>query len=80
MSSQRWQREMHHLFHDVLSLLRHREAVRRMREDPALVQRALATLRRWKLTVDPRSLPLLLECGVVHGVQHPVEVEPENHR
>lgn len=63
MSSQRWQREMHHLFHDVLSLLRHREAVRRMREDPALVQRALATLRRWKLTVDPRSLPLLLEWG-----------------
>jgi len=54
---------MHHLFHDVLSLLRHREAVRRMREDPALVQRALATLRRWKLTVDPRSLPLLLEWG-----------------
>lgn len=53
--------DLHHQFHDLLSLVRHREAVRRMREDPSLVQRALATLRRWMSTTDPRNEPLLPE-------------------
>lgn len=40
------------------SLLMHVEAVRMLRADPPLAVRVLATLERWMLTCDPRSLPL----------------------
>jgi hypothetical protein len=51
----------HSDYHDYQGLLLHKEAVRRMREDPPLVERALATLRRWMGAADPRKLPLLSE-------------------
>lgn len=44
---------------DLQSLLMHQEAVRLLREDPALVPRLEQTLARWKLRNDPRSQPLL---------------------
>ena len=52
---------MHHHFNDYQSLLLHKEAVRRMRQDSSLVERALGTLRRWMSAPDPRTLPLLRE-------------------
>jgi transcriptional regulator with XRE-family HTH domain len=44
---------------DLQSLLMHQEAVRLLREDPALVTRVEQTLARWMQRDDPNSLPLL---------------------
>ncbi len=47
-----------HKLQDLQSLLMHKEAVRLIREDPSLVQRAQATLERWCEGGDPHSMPL----------------------
>lgn len=46
---------------DYQSLLMHVEAVRLLKQDPRLVERAIATLNRWQETADPRSHDLLDE-------------------
>jgi hypothetical protein len=46
---------------DYQSLLMHVEALRLLKQNPALVARALKTLARWRQTADPRSLALLDE-------------------
>lgn len=46
---------------DYQSLLMHVEAVRLLKQKPALVARAVATLKRWQSTSDPRSQPLFDE-------------------
>lgn len=48
----------HHRPQDLQSLLMHREAVRMILANPALADRALATLSRWDTHVSPRSKPL----------------------
>ena len=51
----------HHGAQDYQSLLMHVEAVRLLNDDPGLVERAVATLARWRETADPRSYSLLDE-------------------
>lgn len=46
---------------DYQSLLMHVEAVRLLKQNPRLVERAIATLNRWQETADPRSHELLDE-------------------
>ena len=46
---------------DYQSLLMHVEAVRLLKQNPRLVQRAVSTLARWRETADPRSYQLLDE-------------------
>jgi len=48
-----------HRAQDLQSLLMHEEAVRLLREDPALVARLQQTLSRWSTRDDPNSRPLL---------------------
>jgi len=50
-----------HRAQDLQSLALHEEAVRLVRSDPALVQRALATVGRWLETEDSRSIGLWRE-------------------
>lgn len=65
-----------HAPQDLQSLLMHREAVRMLRDDPGLVNKALSTLERWRSNGDPRSFVLmdewrriLLECDWSAAVQ-----------
>lgn len=51
----------HHGAQDYQSLLMHIAAVRLIKQQPRLARRATATLRRWRETADPRTLPLLDE-------------------
>ncbi len=44
---------------DYQSLLMHVAAVRMLKQNPRLVDRAAATLERWRVTADPLSYPLL---------------------
>lgn len=46
---------------DYQSLLMHVEAVRLLKQNPRLVERAVTTLNRWRETADPRSYRLLDE-------------------
>ena len=50
-----------HAAQDYQSLLMHVEAVRLLKQNPRLVERAVTTLNRWRDTADPRSYPLLDE-------------------
>jgi hypothetical protein len=50
-----------HAAQDYQSLLMHVEAVRLLKQNPALVARAVQTLARWRDTADPRSFTLLDE-------------------
>jgi hypothetical protein len=50
-----------HEAQDYQSLLMHVEAVRLLKQNPALVARAIQTLARWRKTADLRSLTLLDE-------------------
>jgi hypothetical protein len=49
----------HHGAQDYQSLLMHVAAVRMLKQNPRLVDRAVTTLERWRETADPRSYPLL---------------------
>ena len=49
----------HHGAQDYQSLLMHVAAVRLLKQNPRLADRALATLERWRQTADPRSYALL---------------------
>lgn len=51
----------HHAPQDQQSLMMHKEAVRMLRDNPALTQNALSTLERWRSGADPRSFPLMDE-------------------
>ncbi len=53
-------RSGHHL-QDIQSLALHREAVRRVKNNPALVNQAMDVLARWLATSTPRTAPLWLE-------------------
>ncbi len=53
-------RSGHHL-QDIQSLALHREAVRRVKNNPALVTQAMDVLTRWLATSTPRTAPLWLE-------------------
>jgi hypothetical protein len=46
---------------DARSLALHRLVAEKVRRDPALLERARETLRRWLVDVDPRSRPYLEE-------------------
>lgn len=48
----------HHGPQDYQSLLMHKEAVRMIQADPALIEKALVTLTRWDAIVDRCSKPL----------------------
>ncbi len=54
-----------HRAQDYQSLLMHAEAVRLLKQDPALATTAVATLDRWRTTADPRSLPLMDEWAAI---------------
>ncbi|MDO5625427.1 MAG: hypothetical protein Q4G71_12160 [Pseudomonadota bacterium] len=45
---------------DARALALHRRVARRLRDDPALFERARATLGRWLETADPATHPYLL--------------------
>ena len=49
----------HHGAQDYQSLLMHVAAVRMLKQNPRLADRASATLERWRATSDPLSYPLL---------------------
>lgn len=49
----------HHGAQDYQSLLMHVAAVRLLKQNPRLVDRAVTTLERWRETADPSSYPLL---------------------
>jgi hypothetical protein len=49
----------HHGAQDYQSLLMHVAAVRMLKQNPRLVDRAVTTLERWRETADPSSYPLL---------------------
>jgi transcriptional regulator with XRE-family HTH domain len=48
---------------DLQSLLMHEEAVRLIQRDPSLVERASATLERWRARGDVHTMPLWDEWG-----------------
>ena len=50
-----------HYLQDIQSLALHREAVRRAKNNPALVTQAVDVLTRWLATSTPRTAPLWLE-------------------
>lgn len=50
---------------DLQSLVMHQEAVRLMKRDPALIQRALETLNRWQAKGDPYAQALWQEWAVI---------------
>lgn len=52
-----------HAAQDYQSLLMHVAAVRMLKQNPRLVDRALTTLERWRETADPHSYPLLDQWG-----------------
>lgn len=58
-----------HRSQDLQSFLMHREAVKLLRADPAVVQKAEATLRRWMASADPRSRPLLVQWAQIVAAQ-----------
>jgi hypothetical protein len=49
----------HHKAQDYQSLLMHVAAVRMLKQNPRLADRAAATLERWRSTTDPLGYPLL---------------------
>ena len=51
----------YHRAQDYQSLLLHCAAVKQLQQEPELADKAFATLARWRLTADPRSLALLDE-------------------
>lgn len=65
---------------DLQSLLMHREAVQRLRAEPALANRALQTLARWRIDADPRSHPLLDEWERILREQDWAAALQENER
>jgi hypothetical protein len=46
---------------DARSLAMHQRVAERIREQPALMEQARATLRRWRVTVSPAAQPYLQE-------------------
>lgn len=50
-----------HAAQDLTSLGLHQEAVKLLRKQPPLVDKAKATLARWRATADPHAMPLLDE-------------------
>lgn len=50
---------------DLQSLVMHQEAVRLMKRDPALIQRALDTLNRWQAKGEPHAQALWQEWAVI---------------
>ena len=58
-----------HAAQDYQSLLMHVEAVRLVKRDPRLAQRAVDALERWRATVDPRSMSLLDEWARILAEQ-----------
>src|SRR5207253_4292225 len=54
-----------HELQDLQSLMLHKEAVRLMRKDPMLIQRALDTLEKWRTTGDARTRFLWDEWSVI---------------
>lgn len=54
-----------HQLQDLQSLALHEEAVRRVKAEPGLRQRAQQTIERWMETVDPRSRSLLEEWSSI---------------
>lgn len=47
-----------HVPQDLLSMMLHKEAVKLLRRRPLLVEKAKATLKRWRDTGDAHSMPL----------------------
>lgn len=58
-----------HRAQDLQSFLLHREAVKLLRADPALVGRVQATLSRWIEGADPHSRPLLARWAQIVAAQ-----------
>lgn len=54
-----------HELQDLQSLVLHREAVRLVKQDPALLQRAIDTLNRWRATTSSHSQALLDEWSTI---------------
>jgi hypothetical protein len=54
-----------HKLQDLQSLVLHQEAVRLMKKDPALIQKALETLNRWRARGRSRSDALWDEWSVI---------------
>lgn len=54
-----------HEVQDIQSLVLHQEAVRLVKQDPALVQQAIDTLNRWRATTSTHSQVLLDEWSTI---------------
>ena len=56
---------MTHELHDAISLAFDRLTAERIAADPALIDRARATLARWLATCSPRVRPVLIEWQTI---------------